>query len=98
MEQGENSLAAALTGHERRAVGERRPAPRGQRRLRLGQHLARHRDVLRDLEVGERTIAGERGEFLWLFPSEAAAEVAVALPELHRHEVVILARGKARTG
>jgi hypothetical protein len=47
MEQDKHSLAEMLAGDERRSIFQRGPALGRQHRIRLGQHLAAHRDILR---------------------------------------------------
>ena len=98
MEQHQQSLAAALRGDQRRAVGERRPGAVGELRIRLGQHLAVDGDVVRHRHAGERAFARECGELLRLFPAQAAAEDAAAAAQLHRHQVVVGGAGEMRTG
>ena len=97
MEQGDDALAAALAGHQRRAVDQRGPASLRQRGVGLGQHLPRHGHVRGHLEAGERAVGVEGGEVLGLLPGQAAAKAAVAAPQLHRHQVV-LGIGEAGAG
>ena len=97
MEEHNQSLAAALGGDERGAIGKRRPGSIGELRVGLGQHLAGDGDVGRDRHAVEWALARESGELLRLFPAQAAAERAAAAAQLHRHELVIGA-GEVRPG
>ena len=97
MEEHDQSLAAALGGDERGAVGKRRPGSIGELRVGLGQHLAGDGDVGRDRHAVERALARESGELLRLVPAQAAAERAAAAAQLHRHELVVGA-GEVRPG
>ncbi|MGY4335499.1 hypothetical protein ACVWW3_000405 [Bradyrhizobium sp. LM2.9] len=97
VEQADHALAAMLTGHQRRAVFQRRPALGGEHGVGLGQHLAVYGDVLGDHDAGKRTVRRERGQMLRLFPGQAAAESPAALAQLDRHEIVFGLR-QPRTG
>ena len=92
MEQADQSLAAMLAGHERRAVFQRGPAPGREHGIGFGEHLPAHGDVLGHDEARERTVGGERGEMLRLLPGQAAAERAAAAAQLDRHEIVVALR------
>ena len=89
MEQGDHTPVAMFAGHQRRAVGERGPASRGQRRIGFGQHLARDRNILRHGEARERTVGRERRQRLRLLPCQAAPQAAPAAPQFHRHQIVV---------
>ena len=95
MEQADNALAAMLAGHQRRAVFQRRPGLGREHRIRLGQHLPVHGDVLGHGKARERTVGGEGSQMLRLFPGQAAAEDAAAATQSHRHQIVI---GLRQTG
>ena len=84
-----------LAGDERRAVFQRSPALGGEHRIGLGQNLPVHGDVLGHGEARERTVGGEGGQMLRLFPGQAAAEDAAAATQFHRHQIVI---GLRQTG
>ena len=97
VKQHDEALAAPRRGHQRRAVGERRPGAVGQAGVRLGQHLPRHRHVVRHRHAVERAFARERRELLRLLPRERAAERASAAAQLHRNEIVV-GRREPRAG
>ncbi len=97
MKQYNQPLAAALSGHQRGAVGERGPGALGQRGIGLGQHLAAHADVARHHHAEERALAREGVELLRLLPRQAAAENTPAASEFYRHEIVVGGR-EMRTG
>ena len=89
MKQGHDSLAAMLARHQRRSVFQRGPALRRQYRIRFGEHLPVDGDVLRHPETCERSVGGEGGEMLRLFPGQAAAEAAAAAAQFDGHQIVI---------
>ncbi len=93
----EPPAAAPLGGHERRAVGERRPRLRREIERRLGEHLAAHADVVGHLEPGERRVGLEGRERGRLAPRQRAAEDAIAAAQRDRHELVG-ALGDVRAG
>src|SRR6266404_5398505 len=97
MKQHDQPLAAALSGHQRGAVGERGPGALGQRGIGLGQHLAADADVARHHHAEERALAREGVELLRLLPRQAAAENTPAASEFYRHEIVVGGR-EMRTG
>ena len=89
MKQADNALAAMFAGDQRRAVFQRRPALGRQHRIRFGEHLAVDGDVLRHWETRERSVGGEAGEVLRLFPGQAAAEAAAAAAQFDRNQIVV---------
>ena len=97
MEQNDHALATSLRGDQRRAVGKRCPRAFGKRRLRSGQHLAGHRDVVGDRHAEEGALARESGQRLRLIPGKRSAENASAAAQPHRYEVVFAGR-KPRPG
>ena len=97
VEQHDQALAAPRRGDERSAVGERRPGVLGERRIRLGQHLAADGYVIGHGHAVERALVGKRGERLRLVPAQTAAERAPAAPQLDRNKIVV-GGGKARAG
>ena len=88
MEQDGEAVALALAGHQRRAVGQARPGLGAEVDVRLRQHLALDRDVLRNLQAGERRGIREDGEVRRLGPRQGAAERAVAGANAHRQQIV----------
>ena len=92
VEQHQPAIAAMLGRHQRRAVGKPRPGAVGEIDRRLGQHLARHRHVGRNAQAAEWTGIRKAREVLRLGPGERAAEIASADAQLHRQEVVDVAR------
>ena len=89
MEQHDQSLAAALGGHQRRAVSQRRPGPVVELRVRFGQHLAGDGDIGRNRHSIEWAFAREAGELLRFVPTQAAAQDPAATPQFHRHQIVV---------
>ena len=78
---------ARFRGDQRRAVGEARPAPLGQARRGLGQHLPLHRHLLRHGQAGEGRAGREGREALRLLPGQRAAELPLGA-ERHRQQRV----------
>src|SRR5215510_10671621 len=89
MEKHDQSLAAALGGDERGAVGKRRPGPVGELGVGLGQHLTRDGYGRRDRHSVERAFARKSGKLLWLVPAQGAAKGTATAPQLHRHKLVV---------
>ncbi len=89
MKEHQKAASAPLGGDERRAVGERRPGALGEPAVRLGQHLPRHRHIVRNGKVVERALVRKLAELLRLFPRKTAAENAPAAAQLHRNEIVV---------
>ena len=89
MEKHDQSLAAALGGHQRRTVRQRCPGPVVELRVRFGQHLAGDGDVGWNRHPIEWALAREAGELLWFVPTQAAAQDPAATPQFHRHQIVI---------
>ncbi len=98
MEEHEQALAALLRGDQRRAVGELRPGLVGEQPVGLGKNLAAHAHIGGHRNVGEGALAAEGREGLRRLPGQRAAELAAATAQAHRHEVVALRAGKARSG
>ena len=103
MEQHDLPLSDAFAGHQRRAVGELRDHPRGQRRVGLRHDLRGHGHVVGNRQAEERAVLGEGGERFRLAPAHGAADAAPTGAQAHRHQRVFLAAadiacGKARTG
>ena len=88
MHQDQPAVAAPRRRHQRRAVGQPRPAPFGQLQGRLRQYLAAHRHLVRHLQAVERAVAAKRRQALWLAPAHGAAERPAPAAQGHRGQVV----------
>ena len=73
VEQDDETFAAPLSGDERGSVGETRPRLLRQSRLRLGEHLTRHRHFVRRRKAKERAAGLECGDVPRGLPGQCAA-------------------------
>ena len=98
MEEDDLPFAEAARGDERRAVSEARPdAHLVGEEGRIGEDLAIHRDIRRDLEAGEQARIFERCERLRRRPRQRAAKCPTAGAKADREEIVA-ALFQSRTG
>ena len=99
VEQHQRALARFGAGHQRRAVGKRRPGALDDVGGRLGQYLPRDGDLARRREVGKRAGLRELGDRLRRRPGQRAAHRAFAGAQADRQQVFIIAGGgQPRTG
>ncbi len=87
--QHQVTLAALLSGDQRRAVGQARPGLVGEVGRRLGQNLLGDAHVLGDRDAEERAVGRELGQRRRLAPAHDAAQRAVAQAERRRHQRVV---------
>src|SRR5262245_49675366 len=92
MEKHNQSLAAALGGHQRRAISQRSPCAVVELGVRLSQHLAGNSDVGWDRHSVEWAVAREAGKLLWLVPAQAAAQDSATAPQFYRDQIIITPR------
>ena len=98
MNENDPAPSAPFRRNQRGPVDQPRPGFGGEVQIRLGQDLARHRDVTGDGEPREWAFRRERSELCGLLPRERAADRAsAAVAEPHRQQLVALL-GEMRPG
>src|SRR5262249_36836632 len=90
--QHDQSFAPALGCDQRCAISKRRPGAVGELRVRLRQHLPRHRHIGRNRYSVERAFSGEGGERLRFVPAQTAAQYSAAAAQFLRYEIIVSLR------